>query len=132
MPEPAPQLDADALRALEERLERATRAAERLLAEADGRQQDGADGVPPRGWQRRATAEPGREPLGGWIDPDDARLLLTVLSDLRDRVPPELERRVVAAMRELLLAVRALLDWCVERAERRAAPAAEVQDIPIL
>jgi hypothetical protein len=29
-------------------------------------------------------------------------------------------------------ALRALIDWCVERAERRTDPPAEVQDIPIL
>ncbi len=132
MAEPAPPTDADALRALEERLERATRAAERLLAEAHEPLDDQTASVPPRGWQRRARGAADTDPLGGWIDPEDARLLLTLLSGLRERVPPELERRIVSALRELLLALRALIDWCVERAERRSAPPAEVQDIPIL
>lgn len=35
-------------------------------------------------------------------------------------------------LRELLLALRALIHWCVQRAEHRSAPPAEVQDIPIL
>ena len=133
MPDSASPTDADALRALEERLERATRVAERLLAET--RQpvaDDDPDSVPPRGWQRRARGGADREPFGGWIDPEDARLLLTLLSELRERVPPELERRIVVALRELLLALRALIDWCVERAERRSTPPADVQDIPIL
>ena len=134
MPDRPTQTDADALRTLEERLDRATRAAERLLA--DAREQiddDSPHAVPPRGWQRaRDAAQDGSDPLRGWVDPEDARLLLTVLSELRERVPPELEWRIVAALRELLLALRALIDWCVERAERRSAPPAEVQDIPIL
>ncbi|HEY3775441.1 MAG TPA: hypothetical protein VGL69_20730 [Solirubrobacteraceae bacterium] len=133
MPDPAARTDADALRTLEERLERATRTAERLLAEArEPPAENSESGAPPRGWQRRAEGEADEPALGGWIDPEDARLLLTVLAELRERVPPELERRVVAALRELLLALRALIDWCVERAERRSAPPAEVQDIPIL
>jgi hypothetical protein len=128
MAEADPRSETDALRALEERIERATRAAERLLAEARApTAEDSAGGVPPRGWQRR-EAPAGSPALDGWIDPDDARLLFTLLSGL----PPELERRVVTALRELLLAVRALIDWCVERAERRSAAPAEVQDIPIL
>jgi hypothetical protein len=131
MPDPTPT-DADALRALEERLERATRAAERLLAEAR-EPPAGDDGrVPPRGWQRRAAGPADAPALGGWFDPEDARLLLTLLAELRERIPPELERRIVVALRELLVALRALIDWCVERAERRSAPPAEVQDIPIL
>jgi len=150
MPDRAHQTEAERLRTLEERVERATRAAERLLAQARGPAGadpgadgsaaedpgagDGEGGVPPRGWQRPtdAGADAGEMGLGGWIDPEDLRLLLTVLGEVRERVPPELERRIVVALRELLLAVRALIDWCVERAERRAAPPADVQDIPIL
>jgi hypothetical protein len=46
-------------------------------------------------------------------------------------VPPELQRRLAVALRELLLALRALIDWYLERAERRGAAPSEVQDIPI-
>jgi hypothetical protein len=133
MPDRSHAADADALRALEQRLERATRAAERLLADAgEPLAQDDDGEVPTRGWQRRSEGARDAPSLGGWIDPEDARLLLTVLADLRERLPPELERRIVVALRELLVALRALIDWCVERAERRSAPPAEVQDIPIL
>lgn len=127
MPDPDPLTDTAALRALEERIERAARAAERLFSEA-------ADGVPARGWQRRREEAPGpgHGPFAGWIDPSDARLLVGLFGELRDRIPTELERRILAALRELLLALRALLDWCVERAERRSGPPPEVQDIPIL
>jgi hypothetical protein len=127
MPDADPLTDTAALRALEERIERAARAAERLFAEA-------ADGVPARGWQRRGEEAPGPGPgpFAGWIDPAEARLLVGLFGELRGRIPPELERRILAALRELLLALRALLDWCVERAERRSGPPPEVQDIPIL
>lgn len=136
MAEPGRESDGVRLRALEDRIERATRAAERLLAatQEPADAQSGAAAMPPRGWQRPSAEEDGTTSaaFGGWVDPEDARLLLTVLTDLRERVPPELERRIVLALRELLLALRALVDWCVERTERRAGPPAEVQDIPIL
>ena len=38
----------------------------------------------------------------------------------------------MAALRELLLALRALIDWYLERLERRREQSVEVQDIPIL
>jgi hypothetical protein len=41
------------------------------------------------------------------------------------------EMRLVEALRELLLALRALIDWYLERIEHRRAAPAEVQDIPI-
>lgn len=117
--------EAEALRALEQRLDRATRAAERLLGEA-------STAVPPRGWQRREASGDSPPADESWLGHDDLRLLTAALAAVRDRIPPELEQRLVAALRELLLAVRALVDWCLERAERRGAASAEVQDIPIL
>jgi hypothetical protein len=59
-------------------------------------------------------------------------LLLGVVEALRDRLPPELQQRLADAVREVLLAVRALIDWYLERTERRRSAPAEVQDIPIL
>jgi hypothetical protein len=118
----AEPVDAAALRALEQRLDRATAAAERLLSEAGA--------APSRGWQR---VDPGDATArAGWIASEDAELLLSLLSGVRDRIPVELQQRLVAALREVLQALRALIDWCLERAERRAATPAEVQDIPIL
>jgi hypothetical protein len=123
--------DADALRALEARLDRAAAAAERLLGEAG---QSAAGAAPPGGWQRPAdggeTDRPER--FGGWLDAEDGELLMTLLAGLRDRIPTDLQARLTAAVHELLLAVRALVDWCLERAQRRQAAAPTVQDIPIL
>jgi len=59
-------------------------------------------------------------------------VLAQVLRSLRDLIPPELQRKLAEALRELLLALRALIDWYLERAERRRGAHAEVQDIPIL
>jgi hypothetical protein len=132
-PDPRTAEEQAALRHLEARLARATETAERLLAQA--RREDGAadpaESVPPRGWQRRDAGAPPR-PWEGWIAAEDAELLLGVLAAARELVPAELQERVVVALRELLLAVRALIDWCLERSERRAATSADVQDIPIL
>ena len=126
MPDPDLPLDADTLRALEDRLERATRAAERLLGEAGG----GGE-VPPGGWQRREGA--GETTAGGpWVHAADGERLLAVLATVLERIPLELQQRLAAAAHELLLAIRALVDWCLERAQRRQAAPAEVQDIPIL
>jgi hypothetical protein len=110
----------DALHKLEARLDRATEAAERLFAEA-------ADAVgrkpPPAGWHPPSDSEPASR---------DLELLAGVLQSLRDLIPPELQRRLAEALRELLLAVRALIDWYLDRLERGRPAPAEVQDIPIM
>ncbi len=62
----------------------------------------------------------------------DARALIALLETLRDVVPPELWAQVRELIRQLLLLVRAAIDWwidCVEQTPRGAAP--EVEDIPI-
>jgi hypothetical protein len=128
---PRPE-DEETLRRLEERLDRASRAAERLFEEATGHEQgatsDGAGSrrePPPSGWQAPA----------GEATPDghgEFELLLQVAHSLRDLIPPELQRRLSEALRELLLALRALIDWYLERSERPPSGPADVQDIPIL
>jgi hypothetical protein len=123
--EPGPD---DALRRLEERLDRASGAAERLIAEAAAESAARASSAfrrpPPAGWQApRSEDGAGR---GGDLD-----LLVQLLESLRDLIPPDLQHRLAEALRELLLAVRALINWYLERLERRPGEAAEVQDIPI-
>ena len=63
---------------------------------------------------------------------DELDALIALLRSLRDRIPPDLQQRLVAALRELLEAIRALLDWYLERLERPRREPTEVQDIPIL
>lgn len=100
----------ETLRRLEARLEQASGAAERLIAEA-------AESISGRG-ARDA-------PL---IDED----LLHQLTDrLREVISPELQRSLAEALRELLLALKALVEWCLERLERRRTAPVEVRDIPI-
>jgi hypothetical protein len=81
---------------------------------------------PPSGWQT-----PGAD-AGAADERDDVELFGTIIQSLRELIPPELQRRLAAALRELLLALRALIDWYLERIDRRRAEPVEVQDIPIL
>jgi hypothetical protein len=76
-------------------------------------------------------------PAGGWQIPHEqaaeAADVLTQLSELlQEFVPEDLQRRIAEAIRELLIALRSLLDWLVERLERRPGGPVEVRDIPIL
>jgi hypothetical protein len=129
---PPPGSAEEALRRLEQRLDRASEAAERLMAQAAAEAaRAGAGGGGP---------QPGEPPPAGWQIPEDARdglspeldPFVVLVQALRDLIPPDLQRRLVAALRELLLALRALIDWYLERLERRREQSVEVEDIPIL
>lgn len=114
---------------LEARLDRASEAAERLLADAAARV---VRRPPPAGWQHRSGDGAGGggsppPPLGPEID-----LLLGVLTSWRDRIPPDLQHRLAEAIREVLLALRALIDWYLERTDGGQNEPPEVEDIPIL
>lgn len=113
----------DPLRRLEARLSQASDAAERLIAEAASAI---AGGRPPAaGWQ--APDDGSRDPSR-----DDVELLNQLAGRVRDLIPPDLQRRLAEALRELLLALRALIDWYLDRLERRRASPPEVTDIPIM
>lgn len=118
-----PTVSGDALRRLEERLDRASEAAERLIAEAAG-EAGGSQKPPPAGWQTPKEGD-GRPAEG------DLELLAQVIQSVRDLIPPELQRRLAEALRELLMALRALIDFYLERVDRRRESTAEVEDIPI-
>jgi len=116
---------AEGLRRLEQRLAQASEAAERLVAEAA--RAAWGQRPPPQGWQAPETDDPpASERRGGELE-----VLLGAIHMLRDLVPPDVVERLAAALRELLLAVRALIDFYVERLERRRADHGEVRDIPI-
>jgi uncharacterized caspase-like protein len=114
----------DALRHLSERLDRASQEARRLAAEAAEAALRGGPAPPASGWAA-PEAEDGAPGVG--LD-----ALLAALRSARDLVPPELQRRLSEAVRELLLAIRALLDWYIERLDRQPTTASEPEDIPIL
>jgi hypothetical protein len=119
----------DALGRLEERLDRASEAAERLLADITQRV---TRKPPPAGWQQPAPAGDDSQTAPALGFGADADLLLGLLGTLRGRIPPELQQRLAEAVREVLLALRALINWYLERTERRRAEPTEIQDIPIL
>jgi len=128
----------DSLRRLERRLDRASETAERLIAEAAQR---AGRKPPPAGWQevkpdgasQGEPGSPGAERAGGdSLLGAEVDLLLGLLGSVRDLIPPELQRRLADAVREVLLALRALIDWYLERSEHRRRKPPEVQDIPIL
>jgi hypothetical protein len=117
----------EALRAVRTHLDEAHAAADRLVEEARRQAEDaaadGAPDVPPRGWDsgRRESATP------------DLKALLELLDAVRQAVPAELSHQLAAALRELLLALRALIDWYLERLGAPPAGRAEVEveDIPL-
>ncbi len=140
----------EVLRRLEERLAAASGAAERLFSEAaaqatsaalrsdrpkratqqprdsetaTGEAPPGPSGTPPQGWQTPKDSDAPRSP-------GDLELIITALEAVADLIPPDLRRRLAEAVREVLLAVRALIDWYLERSEARAQEPPEVQDIP--
>ncbi len=113
----------ESLRRIEERLSRASDAAERLISEAAR----SAGRPPSAGWQvpRAEHERPGGQHTS------ELELLLGGARLLGELVPSEVLERLVAALRELLLASRALIDFYLERLERPREERAGVQDIPI-
>ncbi len=62
--------------------------------------------------------------------PPDLSSLLSVLEALRRAIPLELQEQFTALQRELLLTIRALIDWYLERLDKpELSP--QVEDIPI-
>jgi hypothetical protein len=87
-------------------------AAERLVREAHERAQAAAGGQ---------QAPPPRTPD-----------LTALLDAARGAVPPELSRQLTEALRDLLLALRAIIDYSIARLEPAPPPdEPEVEDIPL-
>ena len=114
---------------------------------------------PPSDWgQRRQGNSP--PPRAGWARPDeppppdesqahedfhrasqawerqaggaspDLSAVFVLLDTLRQAAPAELQERTTALIRELLLTLRSLIDWYLERLDRPAEKP-KVEDIPI-
>jgi hypothetical protein len=107
----------DRLREQFEEAERLVREAQRAAEEAAARS------VPPRGW-----SVPGAEPPPPAFDLSQ---LTALVESLRGVVPPDLARQLADALRELLLALRSVLDWYIARLEPSPPPDSDVQDIPV-
>ncbi len=117
-PRPSPTTP-EALDALRERLRATQEAAQKLAEEAAA----GAGRVPPAGWDVPRRADDAHAEL---------EALVRMLALLRDVVPPELRAQLAELVRQLLIFVRALLDWWIERIE--PGPRGDdrpVEDIPI-
>ena len=62
--------------------------------------------------------------------PPDLSSLIAILEALRRAIPAELQEQFNTLQRELLLTIRALIDWYLERLDKpELAP--KVEDIPI-
>jgi hypothetical protein len=101
--------------------------AERLVREAQRVAEEAAAGepreVPPSGW--RVPGDDPRRPF------PDLGQISALIESLRGVVPPELARQLADALRELLLALRAVLDWYIARLEPPEPEDRDVQDIPV-
>jgi len=62
--------------------------------------------------------------------PPDFSALIAVLEALRRAIPVELQEQFNALQRELLLTLRALIDWYLERLDKPELEP-QVEDIPI-
>jgi hypothetical protein len=130
-----PDDERDVVGDLRGHIDAAHAAADRLVREAQSRAEaadrafrERLSDVPERGW---AVGDEHRPPEPG---PSELQLVLRLLESVRDVIPPELTAQVAEAVRELLLAVRALIDWYLERLEHAgdaAADSGRVEDIPI-
>src|SRR5258705_4452203 len=147
-----PAFSGDPLERLRARIEAAEAAASRLAAEARAARGDdpgrgdgsgsgpaggggapgdpggsaggdgnGHDPPPPRG-----SDVPGRTNAG-----DDLAALSLIVEGLKGLIPAELQQRLADAVRDLLIAIRALIDWYLERVERGRGEELQVEDIPI-
>jgi hypothetical protein len=114
----------DPLSQMRSQVDAAYAAADRLVREAEAAARERAGDVPPAGFEgERAPSE--RSAFG------DLQALAGLLENARSSVPPEVARQLAEAARELLIALRALIDWWIARLERAPETPVDVQDIPI-
>lgn len=112
-----PELDDDPLAALRERIRRTADAADRLADDmGNGRARAGTTGA-------EETA-------------DEARALVALVQMLRELLPEELRRQVMDLVRQVLMLLRAVIDWYLARLEQAPGgsprrPAPVVEDIPL-
>lgn len=102
-------------------------AAERLVREAHAHAEEAAraaaGSVPPNGW-----TSSGSGPADSF---GDFAAILRLLDSARGAIPPELARQLADALRELLIALRAIIDWSIVRLETDRPDEPRVEDIPI-
>ena len=114
----------DPLSEMRSQVDAAYAAADRLVREAEAAARERAGDVPPAGYE-------GERAQGERTAFADLQALAGLLETARSSVPPEVARQLAEAARELLIALRALIDWWIARLERPPDTPVEVQDIPI-
>lgn len=126
----------DDVRDLRGHIDAAHAAADRLVREAQSRAERSDEAfrerlgaVPERGWE-----VPGDKAAEG--GPSELQIVVNLLGALREALPADLSQQLAEAVRELLLAVRALIDWYLDRIERlpkggRGGIEDRVEEIPI-
>lgn len=82
--------------------------------------------VPPRGWAARENG-----PGVGAGPGEEIAALAAMLQALRDLVPPELQHQLSDVIRQVLVLLRALIDFWIARLEAQPGAEPEVEDIPI-
>ena len=116
--------ESDPLSQMRSQVDSAYAAADRLVREAESAARERAGDVPPAGFEgERAESERSAFP--------DIQALAGLLEAARSSLPPELAHQLAQAARELLIALRALIDWWIARLEHEPATPVDVQDIPI-
>lgn len=121
----------EALETIRGQVDAAHAAAERLVREAEATAREQLREVPPQGWAA-ADAPAAAEAPGSTVEA--LKAIAGLLEVVRDAVPPELAHQFTGALRELLVAVRSLIDFYLDRLDEplgRDATAVEVEDIPI-
>ena len=114
----------DPLAQMRTQVDAAYAAADRLVREAEAAARERVGEVPAAGFEgERAERERMAFP--------DIQALAGLLEAARSALPPELAHQLASAARELLLALRALIDWWIARLEREPEAPVEVEDIPI-
>ncbi|HMS62527.1 MAG TPA: hypothetical protein PKD63_09630, partial [Solirubrobacteraceae bacterium] len=63
---------------------------------------------------------------------DDVSSLAATLGTLSELIPEELRAQLAEVLRQVLLLVRALIDWLVERLPQTRGAEPVVQDIPVV
>ncbi len=123
-----PSSPTDPLAELREQIRATTEAAERLAAETAAAR-DEAQRIPPVGWATPEEQTARQQEL---------QALVALVEALRDLVPAELKQQVCDVLRQLLLLVRALIDWWVDRVDGARAARRDggdgrdrIQEIPI-
>lgn len=117
----------DALETVREQVDAAHATAERLVREAEATARKHVADVPPRGW-----AGPERPPdTGPGTAVEALQAVAGLLEVVRSAVPPELAEQFAGALREMLKAVRALIDFYLERLDAPPPKPKEVEEIPI-